>query len=116
MNKNCHDLSRCISLEEIGCEISERNYTEWIEQEQNPNTLILQIEDRIKTDEDRARNQCFDYITDEVGNPVCGQTCARYCLNMLQLLLPLLDDERYCDTGKDCKSNHVDGGKVYCLG
>lgn len=93
MDKYSDDLRCGIILEEVRGEIGEWNNCEWIEEQQDPHTFVLETKGLIQTYEYKHRYESLYDITDEVRNPVGSETGTGNSLYMLELLLTLFYDQ-----------------------
>ena len=74
MHKQCHNLSDRVIGEEERCDVGERHDGKGIEQQQSPNSIVLQVKDHGQEQNDADREICLDDVRHQIGDPIGRQT------------------------------------------
>lgn len=73
VQEECRDLRIDIRLKHEACHVCEWHNCGWIKQKEEPDALVVLVEDEGEHDDQADRNVGHDDIKDDVGGPVSGE-------------------------------------------
>ena len=93
MHKEGAYLSSSVILKDERCHVGEWNDSKWVEHEEQPGVLVVQLECSIEYDDQDYWHVGCQNVADCIGSPVPKQTHTRDKLLVLELVLSLPEYE-----------------------
>lgn len=87
-----HDLASCVSRKQERCQVGEWHDRDWIEEEKNPDALVLQAKRSVEANDYSNGNVHLEDIADKVRTPISWKAYARDHLQVLDLTFTLRND------------------------
>ena len=115
MNKDGENDGYGVPREHKRCDVSERYDCYWVEQEENPDSLVVERKDVLKQHYHEDRYVRLANVTEHVRGPVGRNADSRDQLHVFELLLSFFDDQGNYHTRNYGEGDRYKHRKVKCL-